>query len=222
MRLLHLKKNTGMSHCISGCFRCLGIFVHQDNPIQGLNFVQLDAIFSATHFCGSEQNIQNWSELGVTQPWGRLKIQKFGRNSVSGTHGVFKSKVLCGGDFSNSVNEMLGASSVVQAVASTPSTIGYSGVVSAVVGARLVALDDYGTDYTLPTRANIISGKYPLSRKLYLYVNKPPNRSLSRREREFIKFIYSREGQEAVNRSGYISVSTELARQELEKVGLKL
>ncbi|GAM65669.1 phosphate ABC transporter [Vibrio ishigakensis] len=95
-------------------------------------------------------------------------------------------------------------------------------MVSAVVGARLVALDDYGTDYTLPTRANIISGKYPLSRKLYLYVNKPPNRSLSRREREFIKFIYSREGQEAVNRSGYISVSTELARQELEKVGLKL
>ncbi|WP_261816724.1 PstS family phosphate ABC transporter substrate-binding protein [Vibrio gallicus] len=200
----------------------VGVYVHQDNPIKGLNFRQLDSIFSATNFCGSEHRVTSWSELGVTQNWGRLKIQTFGRNSVSGTHEVFKSKVLCGGDFRNSVNEMLGASSVVQSVASSPSAIGYSGVASSVVGSRLVALDDFGDSYTLPTRKNIISGKYPLGRKLYVYVNKPPNRMLSRRQREFIKFIYSHEGQDAVVRSGYISISKELAQRELAKLGLKL
>lgn len=202
-------------------FDALGVFVHQDNPIKGLNFIQLDAIFSATRFCGSDHRIEKWRELGVTQPWGKLKMQRFGRNPVSGTHGVFKSRVLCGGDFTNTVNEMLGATSVVQAVASSISSIGYSGVASKMAGARMIPIDDFEDDYKMPTRENILNGEYPLSRKLYLYVNKPPNRALPREQREFIRFIYSQQGQAGVKREGYIRVASELAKQELAKVGLK-
>ncbi|WP_390904858.1 PstS family phosphate ABC transporter substrate-binding protein [Vibrio rarus] len=200
----------------------LGVFVHQDNPIKGLNFIELDAIFSATYFCGTERPIKTWSDLGVHQPWGKLKIQKFGRNPVSGTHGVFKSKVLCGGDFDRSVNELLGGTSVIQGVASSVSSIGYSGVASKVVGTRLLPIAEYGDNYTLPTPDNIISGKYPLSRKLYLYVNKQPNKPLPRTQSEFIRFIYSKNGQQAVHREGYISISSLFAERELAKVDLKL
>jgi phosphate transport system substrate-binding protein len=202
-------------------FDALGVFVHQDNPIEGLNFIQLDAIFSATHFCGGQNKIERWKDFGITQPWGKLKIQKFGRNPVSGTHGAFKSQVLCGGDFTNRVNEMLGATAVIQAVASSVTSIGYSGVASKVAGAKMVPIDDFGTDYQLPTRDNILNGTYPLSRKLYLYVNKPPNRDLPKEQREFIRFIYSQQGQAGVKREGYIRVASELAKQELAKVGLK-
>ncbi|MEZ9926385.1 PstS family phosphate ABC transporter substrate-binding protein [Vibrio breoganii] len=200
----------------------LGVFVHQDNPIQGLNFVQLDAIFSTTYFCGTNRYIDTWSDLGVLQPWGKLKIQKYGRNPVSGTHGVFKSKVLCGGDFDSSVNELLGATSVVQGVASSVSSIGYSGVASKAVGTRLLPIAEYDDNYTLPTPENIISGKYPLSRQLCIYVNKQPNKALPRSQRELIRFIYSKQGQQAVSREGYIAISRELAQKELSKVDLKL
>ena len=85
----------------------------------------------------------------------------------------------------------------------------------------MIPIDDFGQDYTMPTRENILSGAYPLSRKLYLYVNKPPNRSLPREQREFIRFIYSSQGQAGVQREGYIQVGSDLAKQELAKVGLK-
>ncbi|WP_373604487.1 PstS family phosphate ABC transporter substrate-binding protein [Vibrio sp. UCD-FRSSP16_30] len=200
----------------------LGVFVHQDNPIKGLNFVELDAIFSVTYFCGMPRHIDTWSDLGILQPWGRLKIQKFGRNPVSGTYGVFKNKVLCGGDFDSSVNELLGATSVVQGVASSASSIGYSGVASKAIGTRLVPIAQYDDHYIFPTPKNIISGKYPLSRKLYLYVNKQPNRALPRKQREFIRYIYSKQGQNTVAREGYIPISSDFAKKELAKVDLKL
>ncbi|WP_439654015.1 PstS family phosphate ABC transporter substrate-binding protein [Vibrio ezurae] len=200
----------------------LGVFVHQDNPIQGLNFVELDAIFSVTYFCGTNRHIDSWSDLGILQPWGKLKIQKFGRNPVSGTYGVFKSTVLCGGDFDRSVNELLGGTSVVQAVALSPSSIGYSGVASKAMGTRLVPIAKYDDNYVTPTSDNIITGKYPLSRKLYLYVNKQPNKPLPKKQREFIRFIYSKQGQNAVSREGYIPISPGFAKKELAKVDLSL
>ncbi len=198
----------------------IGIFVHQDNPIEGLNFNQLDAIFSATLRCGESQFITNWQQLGVQHQWAKRNLQLFGRNSVSGTYGYFKSNALCGGDFKTRVNEQPGSASVVQSVASTISGIGYSGVGYRVAGVRLVSIAKTGTEYIQPTRENIVSGKYPLSRYLYVYVNKHPNYPLSPIEAEFIRFIYSAQGQALVEKDGYVSISADFAAQELKKVGL--
>ncbi|MDF5678135.1 substrate-binding domain-containing protein, partial [Vibrio parahaemolyticus] len=90
----------------------IGIFVHQDNPIQGLNFSQLDALFSATLRCGESQFVTNWQQLGLESQWAKRNVQLFGRNSVSGTYGYFKSNALCGGDFKTRVNEQPGSASV--------------------------------------------------------------------------------------------------------------
>ncbi len=53
----------------------VGIFVHRDNPIKGLNFQQLDAIFSATLRCGATQPIVTWSQLGLPYDWAKRNIQ---------------------------------------------------------------------------------------------------------------------------------------------------
>lgn len=198
----------------------IGIFVHQDNPVKGLNFQQLDAIFSATLRCGARDFAGNWAELGIDAEWAKRNIQLFGRNSVSGTYGYFKKNALCGGDFKNRVNEQPGSASVVQSVASTISGIGYSGVGYRVAGVRLVPIAKEGTDYIQPTRQNIVTGVYPLSRYLYVYVNKHPNRPLSPIEAEFIRFIYSAQGQALVEKDGYVSITREFARNELSKIGL--
>ncbi|ASA56427.1 PstS family phosphate ABC transporter substrate-binding protein [Vibrio gazogenes] len=198
----------------------IGIFVRQDNPIKGLSFQQIDAMFSTTLRCGETQHLTSWSQLGIKARWALRAIQLFGRNSVSGTYGYFKNHALCGGDFSPRVNEQPGSASVVQSVASSMNAIGYSGIGYSVSGVRLVPISREGTNYIFPNRDNILSGNYPLSRYLYIYINKNPERSLSPVEEAFIRFIFSREGQALVAKDGYVPVSPQIARQELAKVGL--
>jgi phosphate transport system substrate-binding protein len=198
----------------------IGIFVHRDNPIKGLNFSQLDSIFSATLRCGATQFILTWSQLGLEDDWAKRSMQLFGRNSVSGTYGYFKKNALCGGDFRDNVNEQPGSASVVQSVASAINTIGYSGIGYQMSMVKLLPIARSGTGYVKATQENIRSGKYPLSRYLYIYINKAPSKPLSPIEREFIRFIYSQQGQSLVSKEGYVPISARIAQSELKKVGL--
>ncbi|MDR9830206.1 phosphate ABC transporter substrate-binding protein [Vibrio sp. FNV 38] len=198
----------------------IGIFVHQDNPIKGLNFRQLDSIFSVTLRCGHHRQVTRWSELGLNYRWAQRNMQLFGRNSVSGTYGYFKQNALCAGDFKANVNEQPSSSSVVQSVSSSINSIGYSGIGYQVSGVRVIPISMYGKEYTYPNHDNILSGEYPLSRFLYVYVNKHPDKPLSAVEQEFLRFIFSEEGQALVEEDGYLSVGGEIADQELAKVGL--
>ncbi|MBF4281979.1 phosphate ABC transporter substrate-binding protein PstS family protein [Vibrio anguillarum] len=199
----------------------IGIFVHRDNSIKGLNFTQLDSIFSSTLRCGATQPTNTWAQLGVDEDWAKRGIQLFGRNSVSGTYGYFKQNALCGGDFKKGVNEQPGSASVVQSVASSINTIGYSGVGYQVSGVKLIPIAKQGDQFIAASYENILSGAYPLSRYLYVYVNKHPNQDLPPMQREFIRFIFSKQGQAIVGKDGYVPVSAEFAQQELAKVGIK-
>lgn len=199
----------------------IGIFVHRDNSIKGLNFTQLDSIFSSTLRCGATQPTNTWAQLGVDEDWAKRGIQLFGRNSVSGTYGYFKQNALCGGDFKKGVNEQPGSASVVQSVASSINTIGYSGVGYQVSGVKLIPIAKQGDQFIVASYENILSGAYPLSRYLYVYVNKHPNQDLPPMQREFIRFIFSKQGQAIVGKDGYVPVSAEFAQQELAKVGIK-
>ncbi|MGX9418876.1 PstS family phosphate ABC transporter substrate-binding protein [Vibrio sp. WJH972] len=198
----------------------IGIFVHKDNPIEGLTFTQLDQIFSATLRCGGNRTISNWAELGIRAPWAQRAIQMFSRNSVSGTYGYFKQNVLCEGDFKNNVNEQPGSASVVQSVASSINSIGYSGVGYSVSEARVLPIASVGDDFIAPTHKNIVNGRYPLSRYLYVYINKHPQTELSPLVREFVQFIFSKQGQGFVVKEGYVPISADIAQTELKKIGL--
>jgi len=182
----------------------LAVFVNKDNPIEGLSIKQVDAIFSSTQKCGNDKNATRWSDVGLDGNWADKDIQLFGRNSVSGTYGYFKSKALCKGDFKNSVNEQPGSASVVQSVASSLNSIGYSGIGYKVAGVKAVALSKKGGPFVEATMDNAITGKYPLSRFLYVYVNKHPNKPLSPLQAEFIKLMLSEQGQGIVKKDGYI------------------
>ena len=53
---------------------------------------------------------------------------------------------------------------------------------------------------------------------LFIYVNKAPNRPADPLQTEFVKLMYSREGQEAVVKDGYMPLSAKQAQEELAKV----
>ncbi len=183
----------------------LAVFVHKDNPVKGLTLQQVDAIFSSTRTCGASASVDNWSQVGLTGAWATRDLQLFGRNSVSGTYGYFKEHALCKGDYKSTVNEQPGSASVVQSVSTTINAIGYSGIGYVTSSVRALPLAKTGsTDYVEATAENAISGKYPLSRYLYVYINKAPNQPLQPLEREFLKMVLSKTGQQVVIKDGFI------------------
>lgn len=197
----------------------LALYVHKDNPIEGMTIPQVDAVFSATRKCGHPQDITRWGQLGLTGAWDNRPLQLYGRNSVSGTYGYFKKVALCKGDYKNNVNEQPGSASVVQGVTKSINGIGYSGIGYKTSGVRAVPVSKHGADFTDATPANAVAGTYPLARFLYVYVNKSPNDPLPPLEREFIRMIMSKTGQEVVVKDGYIPLPARVAGKQPALIG---
>ncbi len=197
----------------------LAVYVHKDNPIKGMSIPQVDAIFSSARKCGHNADISRWGDVGLTGSWKNRTIQLYGRNSVSGTYGYFKKKALCKGDYKSTVNEQPGSASVVQSVSSSLNGIGYSGIGYKTSGVRAVPLTKKpGKPFIAATTDNAASGKYPLSRFLYVYVNKKPNQSLAPIEKEFVKMILSKTGQQVVIKDGYIPLDSKIVKKQLSKL----
>ncbi len=193
----------------------LAVYAHKDNPVEGLSIPQVDAIFSATRKCGHNEDINNWSQLGANL--GNMQI--YGRNSVSGTYGYFKKKALCKGDYKDQVNEQPGSASVVQGVTKSLNGIGYSGIGYKTSGVKALALSKKAGGEMIPaTKANAANGTYPLSRYLYVYVNKAPNKPLTPIDREFIKMVLSKVGQRVVVKDGYVPLPASVVEKELDKI----
>ncbi|MBB2494162.1 PstS family phosphate ABC transporter substrate-binding protein [Aquipseudomonas ullengensis] len=197
----------------------LAVFVHKDNPIKQLTMQQVDGIFSATNLCGGS-SIKSWGDAGLTGEWAGKPIQLFGRNSVSGTYGYFKEEGLCKGDFKANVNEQPGSASVVQSISSSLNGIGYSGIGYKTASVRAVPLVNKKGEVEEANENNALSGKYPLARFLYVYVNKAPNKPLSPLEAEFIKLVLSKQGQEVVVKDGYIPLPSKVVEKVLKEAGL--
>ena len=193
----------------------LAVYTHKDNPLEGLSIPEVDAIFSATRKCGHSEDISNWTQLGSNLG----SIQIYGRNSVSGTYGYFKKKALCKGDFKDNVNEQPGSASVVQGVTKSLNGIGYSGIGYKTSGVKALALTKKPGGEMIPaTKANAANGTYPLSRYLYVYVNKAPNKPLTPIDREFIKLVLSKVGQKVVVKDGYVPLPPAVVEKELAKI----
>ena len=200
----------------------LAVYVHKDNPIDGMTIQQVDAIFSSNQRCGYSQNIETWGQLAMRGPWERRDIQLFGRNSVSGTYGYFKDVALCEGDFKNSVNEQPGSASVVQSVSTSINGIGYSGIGYRTSSIRSVPIArNANSEYFDATAENSVTGNHPLARFLWVYVNKAPNTELPPLEREFIKLIMSKAGQDIVLKDGYIPLPASVVDNALGILGMK-
>jgi phosphate transport system substrate-binding protein len=195
----------------------LAVFVNKDNPIQGLTIEQVDAAFSKTRRKGYKENIANWGQLGLNGMFAKTPVSLYGRNSASGTYGFFKEVVLENGDFKDAVKEQPGSASVVQGVTEDRAGMGYSGIGYNTSGVRALPLSmKAGQSFVEPTYENARNGSYPLSRYLFVYINKAPNQPLSPIVREFLKYVYSREGQMVVMKDGYFPLSEKIMRKQSE------
>lgn len=197
----------------------LAVYVNKDNSVQGLTMTQVDAIFSKTRRHGAPENLDRWGQLGATGEVGTSPISIYGRNSASGTYGFFKEYALKNGDYKDEVKEQPGSASVVQGITEDQAGIGYSGIGYLTSGVRALPLaEKEGAPFVAPTQTNAMNGSYPLWRHLLVYVNKAPNKPLDPLVKEFIKFIYSKEGQAIVIKDGFFPLPQTVIEKELAKV----
>lgn len=197
----------------------LAVYVNKDNPLKCLAIGQLDGIFSITRNSGSP-NITTWNQVGLTGEYNNKNISLFGRNSASGTYGYFKEVALLNGDFKSTVKEQPGSSTVVQGVAADKFAMGYSGIGYRTADVRPLAIS--GRDGTCfePTQENAYKGKYPITRFMYVYTNKNPSTPLDPVRAEFIRFVYSKQGQAATLKDGYYPMPFVFAQEDKNRLGL--
>ena len=199
----------------------LAVFVHKDNPLEGLSLQQVDAIFSKNRTGGAKDDIRTWGDLGLGGEWKDKPISLYGRNASSGTYGYFKEHALFKGDFKPTVKEQPGSSAVVQAVANDKFAIGYSGIGYRTAGVRPLPLAaKTGEAFVAPEPKAAYEGEYPLARFLLLSVNHKPGSELDPLRREFLRYVLSAGGQADVKKDGYLPVTGEVAREALEQFGI--
>jgi phosphate transport system substrate-binding protein len=197
----------------------LAVYVNKDNPIKCMTMAQVDAVFSKSRRYGYREDIKTWGQLGLTGEWASRPLSIYGRNSASGTYGFFKEHALKNGDYKDEVKEQPGSASVVQGVTVDRYGIGYSGIGYATAGVRAVPLAAReGAKCFDAVPDNAYSGDFPLSRFLYVYVNRAPGKALDPITREYLRLVLSREGQDVVIKDGYFPIPASIAKEELNKV----
>jgi phosphate transport system substrate-binding protein len=165
--------------------------------------------------------VKTWGDLGLTGEWANKPISMYGRNSASGTYGYFKKHALFDGDYKDTVKEQPGSSAVVQGVANDKFGIGYSGIGYKTADVAVVPLAPDMSSQPVPATAETVAD-YPLARFLYLYLNYRPGSRLDPLRGEYLKYIFSQEGQLAVLKDGYLPVTAKIAAEDLAKVNLRL
>lgn len=203
----------------------LVVFVHRDNPLTKLTLAQLDAIFSKDRRRGYKEQGTRWGQLGLTGEWADQPISAYGIERPNGIAQYFAFRALDGGPFKETYREQVttdrlnALDAVVQRVAQDRFGIGYASHLNAQPGIKTVALAETATGpYQEPTFANMLNRTYPLTRFVYLYVNRYPTRPMNPLAKEFVRVALSREGQDAVARTVYMPLSAVVVRESLSKI----
>lgn len=197
----------------------LGIFVHPSNPLKRVLIAQIDAIYSQKRLGGWELSLETWGHLGVRGDWRKRDIHIYGRDANSGTRAFFQEQVLRKGDFAKGYQER-DQWGVVEAVAKDANGIGYGPFNYAGTDVRMLPVVPSGSSHGYaPTLANILDGKYPLTRRLTIYLDPAAGGAGSAARRAFLEFILSREGQQLVADYGSVPLPPELREEQARIVG---
>ena len=188
----------------------LAIFVHKDNPIEGLSLAEVDAVFSKERRRGLKYPVNVWGDVMLfDEEWEKSPVQLYGRNGNSGTASFFREHVLNGADLKKTMEASVGSATVVVDLSRDRFGIGFSSIGFRTSEVRPVPLASVkGCRYVKPTFETAMDGSYPLRRNLYLYVNRPPKVAPPGPLAEFVKFALSQRGQKIAVDQGYFPLPT--------------
>jgi ABC-type phosphate transport system substrate-binding protein len=194
------------------------IFVHESNPLTGLTVAQIDAIFGRERRQGLPEPITRWGQLGLTGEWAARPITLSIPYRVAPNAMSLQLLVLKGGAWSTAIHEG-SIAEVAAAVAREPGAIGFGGFEEGGPGLKPLAVAaQAGGEFITGNPADAASGRYPLTRFMYIRLNRVPGQPLPPQVREFLRFILSREGQTFIPTSAYFPLRADEVAAELSKL----
>lgn len=212
------------SYNISQRSQILTIFVNRNNPIKKLTLAQLDAIYSWNRRRGYKQGITSWGQLGLTGKLANHPIKVYGLSGDStGIMEWFRRHVLLDGKFLDNVEEVPSSKELIQRLNQDPFAIGFTGISYLNPKIRIVPIaENESGPFSSGSLADVLNGKYPLTRYMYVYLKQPPGKPMNPVIKEFLMFVLSKEGQEEQVKYGeLLPLPAEIVRQEraaIEKI----
>lgn len=207
-------------------------FVYKNNPLSGLTLDQIEQIIG----CGESPQrkpIETWGDLGLSGYWKEKRVHLYMFDIESGT-GAFLLRRLQGESKKlrwENIQEFRdarhpdgtaydAAEQIIDALRKDPYGLGVSNLHYAVEDVKPLALAvNSDSPYIPASRKTVADGTYPLARATYAFVNAPPNQPASPLVKEFLRFVYSDEGQGLVkDDGGFLPLSSQEAMKQISLI----
>jgi phosphate transport system substrate-binding protein len=188
------------------CLDAIIVFVNKGNPLSEISLDQLDAIYSNTHLTGTKLTGTAWGEFGARGDWRKRNVTPYSREEGAAIRSWFLTTVLRkGGKFKDTVQSRLDAMGLAEAVVTDPTSIAYSSMQSWYSSVKVIAVaPQEGQKAEPPSQEAVYSGKYPLVRSFYMFVNKAPGKPMAPAYQEFARYLLAQEGQSTLADTGFI------------------
>nr|WP_279343085.1 substrate-binding domain-containing protein [Geothrix paludis] len=197
------------------CYDAFIVFVNAGNPIKDIGMDQLDAAFSTTRNAGYHKDsaVDTWGDLGIRGDYAKRPIHPYMRAEGTASRSAIRDLVLLKGKYKTTVHDEVDWPSIAEAVMTDGNGLGIATLSNWLSRNKTLAVTPLqAKDPVPPTQENVVSGKYPLSRTYYFYLNRAPGKALAPALSEFLQFILSRQGQTAVTQASLYPLPAEIAQ----------
>ena len=190
----------GGSFAVKAFTDCVVFIVNKENPLDEISYPQLDAIYSATHNRGIRNPITTWGQLGLTGDWADKPIHTWGVEVPNGYDVFVNMHVLANGQWKDGIKTEHTVIPLSDHVGEDKYAISYTGLAwDNNPNTKVLRLAVHPADPAIaPTFDTVAAQQYPLSRTIYMFVNRQAGKPIDPILREFIRYALSREGQQAV------------------------
>lgn len=196
----------------------IAVLVNRENPVNCITTAQLDGIYSNSNSCQGSINITTWGELNLAGDWQNAPIKAYGRTPSSGTSDIFKQLALCNGTYKKRVTELASSRDIIDFVSKDADSIGYTGAGLLTPGVKALKVGITKDNCFAPKAKNAISKEYPFTRSLYIYLRENSSKGMAKITREFVKYILSKQGQEAVIEAGLVNLPRSVINEQKNKI----
>jgi phosphate transport system substrate-binding protein len=194
------------SHATKSATHAIALYVNADNPLSKISIEQIREI------CAPGGKITKWGQLGLTGEWAEQPIRVYTvpisdpNGNPLGIINYLTMRLLDGRpgwrrsiyqvDSNGPAIEQHMLNRIVRQVARERYSIGFSGFAFGAPGAKTLALAETADGpWYAGTPDEVAARQYPLTRTIYLGMNRRTGTPLPPAVREFLRFVLSREGQ---------------------------
>jgi len=196
----------------------IAVLVNAENPVNCVTVSEIDGIYSNTYSCQGSTDITRWGNLIQGGEWKNSPIKVYGRTPASGTYDVFRKLALCNGKYKNSITQLASSKDIVDFVSKDIYSIGYSGLGYLTSGVKAVNVGKSENNCYPPKSEYATSKQYPFTRNLYIYTRENPSKGMKKLTKEFLKYILSKDGQEAVLEAGFTVLRASIVIEERKEI----